>query len=69
MADKQSSQTPIQTPAQIGKAEQAARKQARLAQALKANMARRKSQARARNAAPDEDTPTGTAQTAHDKES
>jgi len=69
MADKQSSHTPMQTPAQTAKAEQAARKQARQAQALKANMARRKSQARARSAVPDGDTNTGTAQTAHDKES
>lgn len=69
MADKQSSQTPMQTPAQTAKAEQAARKQARLAQALKSNMARRKSQARARSAVLDGDTNTGTAQTAHDKES
>jgi hypothetical protein len=65
MADKQSSQT----PSQVGKAAQAARKQARLAQALKENMARRKSQARARVSGAAEGTPTGTAQTAQHKDS
>jgi hypothetical protein len=65
MADKQSSPTPAPTLAQTPKAAEAARKQARLAQALKANMARRKGQARAR--AP-EDEPTGTAQDAQHKE-
>ncbi|WP_299565743.1 hypothetical protein [uncultured Sulfitobacter sp.] len=61
MADK----TPPQTPAQKAKAEQAARREARLKQALKANMTRRKMQARARAGA---DTPTGNARDAQDKE-
>ena len=61
MADKD----PSQTPAETAKAAQAARKQARLSQALKANMARRKGQARAR--APESGT-TGTAQDAQHKE-
>ncbi|UWR26029.1 hypothetical protein K3757_16495 [Sulfitobacter sp. S223] len=65
MADKQSSHTPAQTP----KAAEAARKQARLSQALKANMARRKTQARARATDTSEGSTTGTAQTAQDKES
>jgi hypothetical protein len=65
MVDKQSSQT----PSQLGKAAQAARKQARLSQALKENMARRKSQARARVADAPEDTPTDIAQTAQHKDS
>jgi len=43
-------QTPSQTPAQKAKAAEAARKQERLRSALKANMARRKTQARARKA-------------------
>ena len=63
MADKPSSRIPAQTP----KAAEAARKQARLSQALKANMARRKGQARAR-AAEDEDESSGTAQDAQHKE-
>jgi len=50
-------------------AEQAARKQARLAQGAQGQYGARKSQARARMQRADEDTPTGTAQTAHDKES
>jgi hypothetical protein len=65
MADKQSSQTPAQT----AKAAEAARKQARLSQALKSNMARRKTQARARATDAPEGSTTGTAQTAQDKES
>tara|TARA_B110000908_G_C10109757_1_gene382480 strand:- start:568 stop:798 length:231 start_codon:yes stop_codon:yes gene_type:complete len=48
MADKQHSQASNQTVTQTAKAAAAARKQARLSQALKANMARRKGQARAR---------------------
>ena len=48
MADKQPSQTRDQSLAQTARAAEAARKKARLAQALKANMARRKGQARAR---------------------
>ncbi|MEP2919139.1 hypothetical protein [Sulfitobacter sp.] len=56
-------QTPSQTPAQKAKAAEAARKQERLRAALKANMARRKTQARARNA-PD----TGSAGAASQKE-
>lgn len=61
MADKHPSQM-------TAKAAEAARKQARLSQALKANMARRKTQARARAADPQEGSTTGTAQTAQDKE-
>ena len=75
MADKQLSQTPDQTLAQSAKAEQAARKQARLSQALKANMARRKGQARARaiesdnsDGAQDASNNSGTAQDAQHKE-
>jgi hypothetical protein len=57
MADEQSSPT----PAGQAKAAQVARKQERLSQALKANMARRKTQARARNStAPDTDTTDST---------
>jgi hypothetical protein len=64
MADKK----PSQTPAQKAKAEEAARKQARLSQALKANMARRKGQARARSADIQEGTQTGSAQDVQKKE-
>ncbi|MCX7567313.1 hypothetical protein OS189_13250 [Sulfitobacter sp. F26169L] len=64
MADKESSQT----PAQIAKAAQAARKQARLSQALKANMARRKGQARARSAGNEESADTGSVQNTQNKE-
>ena len=71
MADKQ----PSQPQAQTAKAEQAARKQARLSQALKANMARRKGQARARavegdnsGSAQDANNHSGTAQDAAYKE-
>ncbi|MEQ6204336.1 hypothetical protein ABMC88_14955 [Sulfitobacter sp. HNIBRBA2951] len=48
-------QEPSQTPAQKAKAAEAARKQERLRAALKSNMARRKTQARARNAQADTD--------------
>lgn len=65
MADKQPSQTADQTPAQAAKAAEAARKQARLSRALKANMARRKGQARARAV---EDGSTGKAPGAQHKE-
>jgi hypothetical protein len=70
MADKQRPLPPDQTSAQTAKAAEAARKQARLADALKANMARRKGQARAR-AADDEGkgAPTGTARAAQQKDS
>lgn len=61
MADKQPSQM-------MAKAAEAARKQARLSQALKANMARRKTQARARAQDSQEGSTTGSAQTAQDKE-
>ncbi len=64
MADKKHSQTPSQT----AKAEEAARKQARLSQALKANMARRKGQARARSAGVQESAQTGSAQGAQQEE-
>ncbi|MEH6523031.1 hypothetical protein [Sulfitobacter sp.] len=64
MVDKK----PSQTPAQTAKAEEAARKQARLSQALKANMARRKGQARARNADTQESAQTGSAQDVQEKE-
>ncbi|WP_299028092.1 hypothetical protein [uncultured Sulfitobacter sp.] len=64
MADKEHSQT----PAQSAKAEEAARKQARLSQALKANMARRKGQARARAADVTQSASTGSAQDAENKE-
>jgi len=57
-----------QTPAQKAKAEEAARKQARLSQALKANMARRKGQARARRADAQEGTQTGSAADAPQKD-
>ena len=63
MADKQ----PPIPPAQTAKAAAAARKQARLSQALKANMARRKGQARAR-ANEGQDMTTGNAQNAPHKE-
>ena len=63
MADKQ---PPISQP-QSAKAAAAARKQARLSQALKANMARRKGQARAR-ANEGQDMTTGNAQNAPHKE-
>jgi hypothetical protein len=63
MADKQ----PPQTPSQSAKAAAAARKQARLSEALKANMARRKGQARAR-ATEGQSIATGTAQHAPHKE-
>ncbi|MBB3995209.1 hypothetical protein GGR95_002861 [Sulfitobacter undariae] len=65
MADNQHPQKPAQTP----KAEEAARKQARLSQALKANMARRKGQARARAADAEEGAHTGKAQIAQQKDS
>jgi hypothetical protein len=65
MADKDSPRPPLPASAQTAKAQAAARKQARLSQALKANMARRKGQARARAA---DGTTTGTAQGAQDKE-
>ena len=67
MADKRLPQTSAQT----AKAAEAARKQARLSQALKANMARRKGQARARaseDTGEAEDVPTGSVQDARKKE-
>ncbi|KIN71161.1 hypothetical protein [Sulfitobacter guttiformis] len=67
MANKEPPQTRNQTcdptPAQAAKSAHAARKQARLSQALKANMARRKGQARARAGQTDESAQTSTAET------
>jgi len=64
MADEQA---PL-TPAQVAKAADAARKNARLRNALKANMARRKSQARARAGGDLSNTQTGSAPDAPHKE-
>ncbi len=62
-------QSPQQPPAQKAKAAAAARKEARLKQALKANMGRRKAQARARDQGLEARDTTGTARTAQSKDS
>jgi hypothetical protein len=64
MTDKQIREKLVQT----AKAAQAARKQARLSDALKANMARRKGQARARAADAPGTAQTDSAQDAQNKE-
>lgn len=68
MADKQLPLNAELTRGQTAKAAEAARKQARLSQALKANMARRKGQARARDAQAQDGTATGNATDAQNKD-